>query len=132
VMRKQTLRILQNHEQTATSLNTDQLFAGELADGSIMPDYSPVSVSVFGKRPGPWQGYDKGDMYKETYMDAKQFPVLFGSKSETAPLFAAALENKGYKSEEIFGLNKPNLKEIAIEYTLPDLQRYVRGLIRLR
>jgi len=36
-------------EETATNMNTDQLWQGERADGTNLPDYSRASVVVFGK-----------------------------------------------------------------------------------
>ena len=34
-------------------LNREWMLSGVRADGSIMPDYSPISVSVYGYPPGP-------------------------------------------------------------------------------
>lgn len=45
-------------------LNTEQLGRGERADGSMLPNYSPVSVSKFGKRPGPMTMFDRGDYWR--------------------------------------------------------------------
>jgi hypothetical protein len=43
---------------------TDQLGRGERGDGEMLPDYSPVSVSNYGKRPGPMTLHDTGDFWQ--------------------------------------------------------------------
>lgn len=130
-MRKQILKIFQQNEQTAISLNTDQLWAGKLADGSDMPQYSPISIQVFGKRPGPWQAYDSGDLYRGIFMNASKFPIMFGSTSLHTGIFAEHLAAKGGNADEIFGLTKTNLNELSREYVLPELQYFVRSIIQL-
>jgi hypothetical protein len=132
VMEAQTLKILRSHRETATNMNTDQLFAGELANGQDMPNYSVVSVERFGKRPGPYQLYDKGDFYRSIFMKADKFPVLFGANDNKTPRIMELIESKGQNPDEIFGVNKANLTELARVYTLPDLQQYLREIIRLR
>ena len=42
----------------------EQLKRGERGDGQMLPDYSPVSVAVFGKRPGPMTLEDTGDFHR--------------------------------------------------------------------
>lgn len=41
-----------------------QLSQGLRGDDTVMPDYSPTSVKVFGKPEGPIKLYDQGDFYK--------------------------------------------------------------------
>jgi hypothetical protein len=43
---------------------TEQLGRGERGDGAMLPDYSPVSVNNYGKRPGPMTLNDKGDFWR--------------------------------------------------------------------
>jgi len=131
-MRKQTLKSLKNNQETAINFNTDQLFAGELADGSKMPDYSITSVTVFNKPPGPWRLYETGAFYRGIFMQTDKFPVVFSSKDSKTGKIADMLAAKGGNPDEIFGLNKQNLKDIAKEYVLPDLQSFIRSLIRVR
>lgn len=42
----------------------EQLERGERGDGVSMPDYSPVSVAVYGKRPGPMTLNDTGAFHR--------------------------------------------------------------------
>lgn len=44
-------------------LNIQQLSEGKRADGSFLPNYSPVSVFMYGKRPGPMTMHDTGKFY---------------------------------------------------------------------
>lgn len=132
VMRKETLRILRSEEQLAISMNTDQLFAGQLANGQPLPDYSETSILRFNKRPGPWTLYEDGDFYKGFFMKADKFPVMFGSKDSKTDLIRAKVEAHNLNSDDIFGVNKQNLTELARIHTLPKLQNFVRSIIRIR
>jgi hypothetical protein len=44
-------------------MNIEQLDRGERVDGSSLPNYSPVSVYHYGKRPGPMNLHDKGPFW---------------------------------------------------------------------
>jgi hypothetical protein len=113
-------------------MNTDQLFAGKLANGQDMPSYSERSVQQFGKRPGPYQLYEEGDFYRGFFMDANKFPVIFDSRDSKTPMIMELIESKGQDANEIFGVNKANFKELARVYTLPEIQEKIRSAIRLR
>lgn len=126
VMRSKTLEIMREHQATAIGMNTDQLFAGELANGDKLPEYSPLSVQVHGKRPGPWQLYDTGDFYSGWFMNAQAFPIVFGSKDGKTLLIMRMVDAYKLNPDEIFGLNKQNFREIARLYALPDLQAFIR------
>ena len=45
-------------------LNIEQLERGQRPDGSTLPNYSPVSVRIFGKRPGPMTMRNEGDYHR--------------------------------------------------------------------
>lgn len=132
VMRSKVLEIVKDNEQTAVNLNTDQLFSGKLANGQDMPEYSMVSVLQFGKPAGPYRLYDTGDFYRDFFIKANKFPIVFDSKDFKTPSIMQLIESKGQDPDEIFGLNKQNFTELARVYVLPDLQGYVRSLIRVR
>lgn len=53
-----------NTEDAAVDEQRYQLSQGLKADGTYQPDYSPRSVSVYGKTPGPIKLYDKGGFYR--------------------------------------------------------------------
>ncbi len=132
VMREETLRIVKSNEKIAVNMNTDQLFAGKLANGQDMPHYSVVSVQKFGKRPGPYQLYEEGDFYRGFFLKAEKFPLVWGSDDPKTPKIMELIESKGENPDEIFGPDKSNFKELARVYTLPELQEYLRKIIRLR
>jgi hypothetical protein len=132
VMKRKVLEVIRNHEETAVNMNTDQLFAGQLANGQDMPDYSMVSVIQFGKRPGPYQLYETGEFYRDFFIKAYKFPIVFDSRNEKTNSIMALIDGKGQDPDEIFGLNKTNRTELARIYALPDLQSYLRTAIRVR
>lgn len=119
------------NQRVVTNLITDQLYQGKDVKGDVFPDYSERSVQVFGKRPGPWQGYSSGDLYKGVFADAKRFPIVFGSHSLHEPLFAEALESRGINPSDTYGLSKENLKDFSRSYILPELQGYVRDILHV-
>jgi len=52
-------------QDLVAELNTKgQLYAGLLADGGQLPDYSRASVEMFGKRPGPIKLFNTGEFWK--------------------------------------------------------------------
>lgn len=131
-MRKQILESLKKNEQVAINHITDQLWSGELGDGSKMPPYSERSVQVFNKPAGPWRLYDQGDYYKGIFMKAPRFPVVFDNRDSKTGKIADMLAAKGGNPDEILTLNTENKNDLARNYILPDLQSFIRGLIRLR
>lgn len=52
-----------------------QLEKGQRGDGTSLPNYSPVSVKVYGKPPGPIKLYDTGAFYRAVF--AKAFDDAF-------------------------------------------------------
>jgi hypothetical protein len=132
VMRSKTLQSVKNNEETAVNLNTDQLFAGKLANGQDMPEYSLVSVIQFGKPPGPYRLFDTGEFYRGFFVKANKFPIVFDSKDLKTPSIMQLIESKDQDPDEIFGLNKQNRTEFARVFVLPELQGYLRSLIRVR
>ena len=131
-MREQLLVSLKRNEQAAIGMITDQLWAGELGDGSIMPPYSPVSVAKFGKPPGPWRLYDQGDYYRGIFMQAAKFPVVFDNHDQKTGKIAEMLEGRGGNADEILTINEANKNDLARNYILTDLQNYLRSIIQLR
>lgn len=104
-------------EETATNMNTDQLWQGERADGTNLPDYSRASVAVFGKPAGPIRLFDEGDFYRGFIFQTPNFPLSFTSIDEKTD------ELELRYGSEIFGLNAENKKELAKVYILPELKK---------
>jgi hypothetical protein len=53
----------------ATKAQRDQLNQGLKSDGTYQPDYSPTSVTKFGKPPGPIKLFDTGSFYRGIIVD---------------------------------------------------------------
>lgn len=131
-MRNQILESLKRNEQAAINHITDQLWSGELGDGSKMPPYSDRSVQQFNKPAGPWRLYNEGDYYKGIFIKALRFPVIFDNRDSKTGKIADMLASKGGNPDEILTVQKQNLNDLARNHILPDLQKYIRSLIRLR
>jgi len=116
-MEKLCADVVISKKELVMSLNTDQLFQGQRADGSVLPDYSFVSVTVFGKPNGPIRLYDTGDFYRGFIFTTSKFPLSITSTDEKSK----ELEQR-YGSE-IFGLTRENQEELADIYLLPELAK---------
>lgn len=123
------LTLLKEEEGIATELVTGQLFEGKDSLGGELPEYSPVSVNVFGKRPGPWQLLDTGDFYRSIFLDASRFPVVFESTDPKRNEIFSHLEAKGGNADQVLGLDKGNLTELARSYLLSKTGAYFRRLL---
>jgi hypothetical protein len=86
--------------------NRDQLREGKRADGSDLPDYSPASVSKFGKRPGPMTLEKTGAFYRGIKLKvykSQKFAEIVGTDPKTGKL------------EALYGLNIIDIPEDFIE-----------------
>lgn len=131
VVREQALKAMRAQADRATAMNTDQLFGGNLANDQSLPEYSFISVNVYGKPPGPWRLYDTGDFYQGFFMKADKFPIIFGSKDAKTLTIMRMVDAHKLDPDEIFGLNKANFTELVRIYALPDLQAWLRSVIRV-
>ncbi len=98
------------NSEVLSEINRTQLSQGRKSDGSFLPDYSPTSVSVFGKRPGPMTLFDKGDVYEEIGVDLlnNAFDLFSGDRK------ADKLSDRYDDSQgEIFGIIPENLDLFA-------------------
>lgn len=109
------LKIVRDNEERITAMNTDQLFSGKKSDGLNLPDYSRVSVEVYGKPAGPIRLYDEGDFYRGFFLRADKFPVIFSSRDHKTEM----LQNDF--GITIFGLTGENKREL--------LQVYLKGQV---
>jgi len=116
------LQIIRDHEEVITNMNTDQLWEGERPDGSMLPDYSPTSVQVFGKPEGPIRLFDQGDFYRGIFLDADQFPVMFEGRDEKTEML---------KSDygAILGINEENLRELNQSYLKDEILSYFARIL---
>ena len=93
-----------DEQQHAIDLNIKQLDKGEYSDGANLPEYSDVSVEVFGKEPGPFTLEETGD-----------FKRAFEMKGNFDEFNITSYDNKTDKiinmtHPDIFGLQPNNLK----------------------
>src|SRR5690606_8033756 len=117
------LQIIASNEERITAMNTDQLFSGQRSDGSKLPDYSPVSVEVFGKPAGPIRLYDEGDFYRGFFLKTDRFPVLFDSRDSKTEMLVSDYGDK------IFGLTQENKKDLVNNYIKDQVLAYYRKLM---
>jgi len=127
----EVLAIIQNNDQVAINMNTDQLFSGKDALDKDLPDYSERSVTVFGKSPGPYTLFDTGDFYKGFVLRADKFPVVFDNTDRKTGKIADLLASKGHNPEDIYGLNKTNLTDFSRSYVLPEVRENVRKFLEV-
>lgn len=103
--------------------NAEQLDKGERADGQVMPDYSPTSVTVYGKPPGPIRLYDEGDFWEgiKTKIMNDGF-TLISTDSKTAKLFREF-------GKETVGLQKESIEELEDDFIRAEIEdKYKRYL----
>lgn len=92
-------------------LNKEQLQEGERADGSSLPDYSAVSVEVYGKPRGAMTLKDTGDFY-ESFAPIVLDRVI---KIVSQPYKEDAITGEITNLEEVYnplGLQDENLEKI--------------------
>jgi hypothetical protein len=98
-----------------------------------LPEYSDASVNIFGKPAGPWRLFDTGEFYRGFFVRIEGGRAIFDSRdSKTTVILQRLDERRNAEPTEIFGLNKANLRDLARNYILPDLQAFVRQTIRGR
>lgn len=103
-------------------MNTDQLWSGKRSDGKSLPNYSPVSVAVYGKPPGAIRLYDEGDFYAGIQATAGADGVVIeGTDGKTDEL-------ETMYGTEIIGLTEENKNELQENYIKPTLQRIILKL----
>ncbi len=127
----EVLAIIQNNDQVAINMNTDQLFSGKDALDKDLPDYSERSVTVFGKPEGPYKLFDTGDFYRGFFLYADKFPVVFSNSDQKTGKIADLLASKGHNPEDIYGLNKTNLTDFSRSYVLPEVKKFFRDFLHV-
>lgn len=94
-------------------LNRDQLMEGERADGLSLPDYSPTSVNIYGKAPGPIKLLDTGAFHDSIIVIAADNAYRFLSSPLKRDEITGRITNLKEKyGDEIIGLGKDGLDEI--------------------
>jgi hypothetical protein len=75
-------RAIQLTKSDAVAAQRVQLSQGLKADGTYQPDYSPVSVSKYGKPPGPIKLYDIGSYYGGLKIEVSGVTIRYLSTDE--------------------------------------------------
>lgn len=114
--------ILMRNEHIILDLNTEeQLMKGQRSDGSILPDYSPASVEVFGKPSGPIKLFDEGGFYQGFQLEDKVSQVVITSNDEKADMLEMRYGSK------IYGLTPENFVEVRDFYVLVEMLEIIEA-----
>ena len=97
-------------------LNIEQLNRGERADGSSLPNYSIVSVTKFGKTPGPMNLHDRGPFWQGITLEVHDDGVELVGKD-----FKTDMLQLRY-GDEIIGLQEDNQRKVEQDYLKPELE----------
>lgn len=128
-MERKVLEILKEEEAGILDLNIGQMMAGKNADGStIFPEYTERTKRIKQAKGQPSDRVtlrDEGDFHQGMIMEADNFPVMLTSQDDKTGMLVEKYGN------EIFGLNKKNLRTVAREDVLPRLQNYLRAVLHI-
>jgi len=99
-VRKEALSAIGRTGSDILYLNREQLLHGIRADKTQLPDYSYISVTMFGKPAGPIMLYDTGAFHESFQLDvdSQDFEILADDIYELETRYG----------EEIYGLTPTN------------------------
>jgi len=124
--------ITEAFEQSADDLaqiNRERMLDGQDANGRPMPDYSPVSVKVYGYPPGPIRLKATGDFQAETKVEIRNDVVnTFSTNWKNDMLF----ERYKKLGHNIFGTYGPYKKEFNSQYLGPRVREKISNLLQLK
>jgi hypothetical protein len=110
----------QDNDSVVEDLNISQLQMGQRSDGTFLPDYSPRSVAVFGKPPGPIRLFDTGAFYRGiTLTAARELAELAGRDEKTDEL-------EFEYGERIIGLSEENRRMFQNVYLREGIHEALR------
>jgi hypothetical protein len=114
-------RALQANQGEISNLNREQLQQGITSTGGYLPDYSPVSVNMFGKTPGPMTLKETGDYYEgiAPMFQDRSFDLV-GTDWKTD-----MIEKRYGKHGDPIGLTDESIGELG-QIILPDVQSELR------
>ena len=97
-------------------MNTNQLSKGYGSDGMKLPDYSDVSVQMFGKKPGSMTMKDSGDFYESIELKMKKNTItLISNDYKMKPPIQL-----DWAYGPLLGLAKKNQLNLAKDYLIPE------------
>jgi hypothetical protein len=97
----------------------EQLDRGERGDGKVLPVYSPVSVQVYGKPPGPIKLKHTGEWREGIFSTVDSDGIEFDSKD---PKNSKILHDYG---EEVLDLQPRSIGEFNEDDLLLELKEFV-------
>ena len=113
----------------AEDMNVEQLNDGQRADGTYLPDYSEVSVKVYGKPQGRIKLKETGEFHEKIKAEIrgdKLYLTDYSQKFLHKPARLAA--RYGY---EIIGLTEKNIKKLTDDEVLPFVLRKIKKLLKI-
>lgn len=104
-------------------LNREQLLEGRRADGSVMPNYSWISVKVYGKPDGPIMLFDTGAFHGSFKLDvgSQDLEILANDEHNLEDRFG----------DEIYGLTPNSQEYYNQEIFLPELKEEITTITGL-
>ena len=113
--------ILTRRKPELEDFNTFQLQDGMRIDGTILPDYSPISVAA-GKPAGPIRLFDEGDFYEGITVFVGRSDFHFEGLDEKTEMLE---ERHG----EVVGLTEENIDRIPDEFLRVELLDATRRFV---
>jgi hypothetical protein len=99
--------------ETVAELQRDQLRKGERPDGSNFDDYSPASVNIFGKSPGPITWEDSGYFYKNIQALVKPDEIQILNEGTIDEVTGQRIDLELKFDEQIIGLQHDSITELV-------------------
>jgi len=112
------------------ALNRERMLSGKLSDGSAMPPYSKISVSVYGYPPGPWRLKNTGSFQEKIKVNVNSVSFISTSTDDKTAMLIKKVNDKGLDGEAIFGLDKEGKKEYVNDLR-PVFVKQVRNKLSL-
>lgn len=115
------LEVVYELEDQITEANKSMLWEGKKSDGKSMPPYSK-----FSGKSGKIRLYDQGFFYQGFFVERTgSFPIVIDSSDEKRDML---VERYG---EEIFGLDKVAINELAKDHILPAFVKKIKDELDL-
>lgn len=115
---------IESTKNEVADLNRERMLAGKRADGSSMPNYSKISVDVFGYPPGPIRLKATGSFQEKITIEVTNIAIVQDSSDSKSKML------QGRYGETIFGMDKGG-KEEYIKDLRPQFQKQVRDKLGL-
>jgi len=119
-----TEAVLQSADDLA-QINRDRMLDGQDAKGRPMPDYSPVSVKVYGYPPGPIRLKATGAFQAAVKVEVRNDVVSTVSTDSKSEMLQKRYGN-------IFGTYGPYKKEFNSQFLGPRVREKISNLLQLK